>query len=68
MPDSNKAKVLAYVSLVVGFLAILDLVFAWGTYGGGRFMGKGADFYFFKSIVLLLVAIWLKLGAIYHKK
>lgn len=61
------AKTLTVLSIIVGLLGIVDLVLAWQTYGGGRIMGYGPDFWFFKSIVLLLVAIWLKLGAIYHK-
>lgn len=68
MPETKTSKILTWVSIVVGFLGVADLVIASRLYNGGAFLGYRGDYYFLKSIVFLLIAIWFELGAIYHKK
>jgi len=61
----NKAKILTNLSIAVGVLALLVKSYAWlRAYMAG---GLTAEHWFMDAIVLMLAAIWLKLGAIYHK-
>ena len=64
---SNKANTLTNLSIIVGLLGVLTLIFAWLADMRGFFLGFLSGHWYSDAIVLLLVAIWLKLGAIYHK-
>jgi len=55
----NKAKTLTNISIIVGLIGVIIWLWDFVALGGTR-LTDGA-------IVLLLIAIWLKLGAIYHK-
>ncbi|QQG45384.1 MAG: hypothetical protein HYW89_00385 [Candidatus Sungiibacteriota bacterium] len=63
----NKANNLTKISIVVGLLGVLSLVLAWIAEARGFAFGYTSDHWFNDAIVLVLIAIWLKLGAIYHK-
>ncbi len=62
-------KTLTRWSIITGFVGVILYVVAlialWQGHPFGRFNHK--DFYYAGS-GLLYIAIWLKLGAIYHKK
>lgn len=62
-----KAQTLTNVSIVVGVIGILSLIGAWLAGESGLFLGFSQKHLFADAGLLLLIAIWLKLGAIYHK-
>ena len=53
---------------VVGVLGILALFLAWGAETRGFVFGFESRVWYNDAIIFLLIAIWLKLGAIYHKE
>jgi len=59
---------LTKLSIVFGAFGIMSWLMAtalkWAKYGIPRF---SADDWLFDAIVLLMVAVWLSLGALYHK-
>lgn len=60
-------KQLTNASIFVGFLGVLALLGAWYVGTEGFLWNMSQQHLFTNSIVLVLIAIWLKLGAIYHK-
>jgi len=54
-------------SVVAGSLGILALFLAWRAEFSGFIFGFESRVWYNDAIVFLLIAIWLKLGAIYHK-
>lgn len=64
----DKAKVLTNLSILVGVLGAAALIFAWLADLRGFFLGFMADHWYSDALVFMLAAIWLKLGAIYHRK
>lgn len=63
----NKAKTLTNISIGIGFLGIIALILAWIAESKGFAFNLDSRHWYNDAIVLLLAAIWLKLGAIYHK-
>ena len=61
----EKAGFLTNLSIAVGFLGVVALLLEWAAFLG--FLKAPAGFWFNNAIILMLIAIWLKLGAIYHK-
>jgi len=61
----EKAGFLTNLSIAVGLLGIVALLLEWAAFLG--FLKAPAGFWFNNAIILLLTAIWMKLGAIYHK-
>ena len=59
---------LCNISVAVGSLGILGLLFAWCAELRGFVFGFEARHWYSDAMVLVLIAIWFKLGAIYHKK
>ena len=63
---TNKANTLTNVSIIVGVLGVAAFVLEWSAFLGVT--NFPPNFWFNNALVLLLVAIWLKVGAIYHKQ
>lgn len=63
----NKSHMLKKISAVTGFLGILSLLLAWGAEFKGFVLGFESRHWYNDAMVFLLIAIWLKLCAIYHK-
>ncbi len=63
----EKSKTLTNLSIIIGLLGVLALIGAWVAGAEGTVLGMSQQHLFWDAAVLLLVAIWLKLGAIYHK-
>ncbi|MEK9195553.1 MAG: hypothetical protein AAB975_04195 [Patescibacteria group bacterium] len=63
----KKAHTLKKASVIMGFLGILALIFAWRAEFSGFVFGFESRVWYNDAITFLLIAIWLKLGAIYHK-
>ena len=61
----KKAETLTNLSIAIGFLGVLALIAEWLAFLG--VVATPPGFWFNNAMVLLLVAIWLKLGAIYHR-
>ncbi len=62
----NRSSVLTRWSIVVGLLGVIALVLEWASFAG--FIPFPPGFGFQNAIVLVLLAIWLKVGALYHKQ
>ena len=52
----------------VGVLGIVALMLAWFAEMRGFVFGFESRVWYNDAIIFLLIAIWLKLGAIYHKE
>ena len=52
----------------MGMLGVLALFLAWGAETRGFVFGFESRVWYNDAIIFLLIAIWLKLGAIYHKE
>ena len=63
----NKANKLTKISIVTGFLGIGAFLLAWCAEYRVFVFGFESRHWYNDAMVLLLIAIWLKLGAIYHK-
>ncbi|MBI2582942.1 hypothetical protein HYV98_01655 [Candidatus Azambacteria bacterium] len=63
----EKSKNLTNLSIIIGLLGVLALVGAWVAGAAGTVLGMNQQHLYWDAAVLLLAAIWLKLGAIYHK-
>ena len=63
-----RAETLTTLSILVGLLGVLALIGAWVIGPTGALAGMTQQHLFTDSAILLLIAIWLKLGAIYHKR
>lgn len=63
----KRAETLTNLSIAVGLLGVLALIAAWLVGPGSALAGMSQQHLFTDAVVLLLIAIWLKLGAIYHK-
>ncbi|MDP3770218.1 MAG: hypothetical protein U1A25_02250 [Candidatus Sungbacteria bacterium] len=63
----EKSHKLSKLSIVSGFLGVLALLLAWCAEYRGFVLGFESRHWYNDAMVLLLIAIWLKLGAIYHK-
>ena len=55
-------------SAFVGILGVLALFLAWFAETRGFVFGFESRVWYNDAIIFLLIAIWLKLGAIYHKE
>lgn len=64
----SNAKTLTTLSIIIGILGVISLILAWAASPEKPVLGLSETHLFYDSIALLLIAIWLKLGAIYHKK
>ena len=53
---------------IVGVLGIMALILAWVAETRGFVFGFESRVWYNDAIIFLLIAIWLKLGAIYHKE
>jgi hypothetical protein len=62
----EKSKVLVTLGVIAGILGILVKCYAWWSAWKGT--GLTPELWFLDAVVLMLAAIWFKLGAIYHKK
>jgi len=62
----NKEKTLTWASIVAGVLGLTAFLGAW-LVGAERAFDYQARLFAYAE-TLLLIAIWLKLGAIYHKQ
>lgn len=62
-----KLDTLTTLSIVAGALGVLALLGAWLAGPRELFFGLTEQHLFADAAVLLLIAIWLKLGAIYHR-
>ena len=65
--DMKKSHMLKKCSAIVGVLGILALFLAWWAESHGFILGFESRVWYNNAVVFLLVAIWFKLGAIYHK-
>ena len=63
----QKSHMLKKASVITGFLGILAFVLAWRAEFSGFIFGFESRVWYNDAIIFLLIAIWLKLGAIYHK-
>lgn len=63
----NKSAMLVKISVLTGFLGVLALLFAWCAEYRGFVFGFESRHWYSDAMVLILIAIWMKLGAIYHK-
>ena len=63
----KKSHILKKCSGVVGVLGVLAIVLAWVAELQGFVFGFESRVWYNDAIIFLLIAIWLKLGAIYHK-
>lgn len=63
----KKVHMLKKASVITGFLGILALLLAWRAEFSGFIFGFESRVWYNDAIIFLLIAIWLKLGAIYHK-
>ena len=52
----------------MGMLGVLALFLAWVAETRGFVFGFESRVWYNDAIIFLLIAIWLKLGAIYHKE
>ena len=64
----KKSRMLKKCSGVVGVLGVLALFLAWYAELHGFVFGFESRVWYNDAIIFLLIAIWLKLGAIYHKE
>ena len=64
----KKAHMLKKGSVITGLLGVIALILAWRAEFSGFILGFEARVWYNDAIILLLIAIWLKLGAIYHKE
>ena len=64
---SSKSSLLTKFSILFGSLGVLALLLAWSAELRGFMLGFEARHWYQDAVVLLLIAIWLKLGAIHHK-
>ena len=64
----KKSYMLKKCDGIVGGLGILALVLAWVAETRGFVFGFESRVWYNDAIIFLLIAIWLKLGAIYHKE
>ena len=63
----EKSYMLKKMSVITGFLGILALALAWFAEYHGFVFGFESRVWYNNAIVFLLMGIWFKLGAIYHK-
>lgn len=63
----KKAHMLKKASVITGLFGILALLLAWRAEFSGFIFGFESRVWYNDAIIFLLIAIWLKLGAIYHK-
>lgn len=63
----KKAHMLKKVSGIIGCFGLLALILAWRAEFSGFIFGFESRVWYNDAIIFLLIAIWLKLGAIYHK-
>ena len=63
----KKAHLLKKASGIIGSLGLLALLLAWRAEFSGFVFGFESRVWYNDAIIFLLIAIWLKLGAIYHK-
>ena len=64
----NKSHKLKKCSAVTGLLGILAFFLAWRAEFSGFVWGFESRVWYNDAIIFLLIAIWFKLGAIYHKE
>lgn len=63
----SKSSKLTKLSILFGALGMLAFLFAWVAELKGFVFRFESRHWYNDAIVLFLAAIWLKLGAIYHK-
>ena len=63
----SKSHLLTKLSIFIGSLGVFALILAWIAEFKGFVLFFEARHWYNDAVVLLLIAIWLKLGAIYHK-
>ena len=63
----SKPHILTKLSILVGSLGVFAFVLAWIAELKGFVLYFEARHWYNDAMILLLIAIWLKLGAIYHK-
>lgn len=62
----KKANILIKISVVTGLLGIIAFGLAWYAEFKGFILGLESLHWYFDAMILMLIAIWTKLGAIYH--
>ncbi|GEM_PF-6803676 len=65
---TKKSHTLKKLSAVVGSLGVCTFLLGWWAEYRGFVFGFESRVWYNDAIILLLIAIWLKLGAIYHKE
>lgn len=63
----KKSSLLKTVSGIVGLFGIISLLLAWRAEFNGFMFGFESRVWYNDAMIFLLIAIWLKLGAILHK-
>ena len=64
----KKAHTLKKFSAVIGLLGILAFLLAWLAEFRGFVLGFESRVWYNSAIIFVLIAIWFKLGALYHKE
>lgn len=64
----KKADMLKKGSVITGLFGVIALILAWRAEFSGFIFGLESRVWYNDAIIFLLIAIWLKLGAIYHKE
>ena len=63
----EKSHILKKMSVVSGLVGIFALALAWCAEYRGFVFGFESRVWYNNAIIFLLIGIWFKLGAIYHK-
>jgi hypothetical protein len=63
----SKSHALTKLSIFIGSFGVFAFILAWIAEFKGFVLYFEARHWYNDAMILLLVAIWLKLGAIYHK-
>ena len=64
----SKSHLLTKLSIFIGSLGVFALVLAWIAELKGFVLYFEARHWYNDAMILVLIAIWLKLGALYHQK
>ena len=67
MRTMNISRILTKLSILFGFAGCVAFIFAWIAELKAFVLGFESLHWYQDATVLLLIAIWFKLGAIYHK-